>query len=140
LNFSSELRRLVGLVPSVAFPFFVPYFDCSPTISAIAITPDGKQLGACVGFCPDSRLLAWGAEPGNSVHLWDLAASRECSFPSVRLASGWFNLAFHPDSKQLIFATDSGRAKITHVPISLIEKWLCDAFPAVAFEVQGTAE
>jgi WD40 repeat protein/serine/threonine protein kinase len=36
-----------GLIPSAVFPFFVPQF-VSSTIKAIAITPDGKQLCACV--------------------------------------------------------------------------------------------
>jgi WD40 repeat protein len=78
----------------------------------IAQRSSGRAV-CSLAFSPDSRLLAWGAEPDNSVHLWDLAASRECFLPSVRLASSWVNLAFHPDGKHLMFVSDRGR----------VEKW-----------------
>src|SRR5262249_19802518 len=45
----------------------------------------------------------------------DLEASRELPFPSVRLAAGQYNVAFHPISKHLIFVADTGLAEAWEV-------------------------
>src|SRR5262249_16678344 len=39
-------HAFIGIIPSAVFPYFVPHFVS--TIEAIAIAPDGEQLGACV--------------------------------------------------------------------------------------------
>jgi WD40 repeat protein len=60
----------------------------------------------CVAFSPDSQLLAW-VDKDNTIHLWDLEASRERPFPPVRLAGSYKCLAFLPGGRQLIFVADT---------------------------------
>jgi WD40 repeat protein len=65
-------------------------------------------------------LLAWvEAEEyhstSNTLHLWDLANSRERSFPPVRLKGNLRSIAFHPDGKHLIFVADTGVAEVWDV-------------------------
>jgi serine/threonine protein kinase/WD40 repeat protein len=82
---------LVGLPCSPAFPFFVP--PCVfPRITAITITPDGKQLAACV----DGPYLP------TTIGLWNLADGTRAprSFTGQRLER-FGRTAFSPDGKFL---------------------------------------
>jgi WD40 repeat protein len=63
----------------------------------------------CIGFSPDSRLLAW--VEGLTVHIWDLEESRERPFPPVRLAGFYRCLAFQPTGNEVIFVADTGVAE-----------------------------
>jgi WD40 repeat protein len=69
-----------------------------------------------LAFSPDSDLLAWVeneqyGSPNNTVHLWDLAMSRERAFPPVRLAEEEHSIAFHPNTKHLILVAEAGVAE-----------------------------
>jgi serine/threonine protein kinase/WD40 repeat protein/tetratricopeptide (TPR) repeat protein len=55
-------------------------------------------------FSPKGKLLAW-VDNNYHVCLWDLANGREIPFPGPRLAFGWNNLHFYPDSDHLTFYT-----------------------------------
>src|SRR5262249_33246106 len=78
---------VVGLIPSAAFPFFIPHLH-SPPISFIAVTPDGKQLGACF----ESMYL------GTTIALWNLADGTPAGSFS-RGQEKYQQLAFSPDGK-----------------------------------------
>jgi WD40 repeat protein len=75
-----------------------------------AILGPAVPAAFCITFSPDSQLLAW-VDKDDTVHLWDLEASRERPFPRVRLAGSWRCLAFLPEGKQLIFVTETGVAE-----------------------------
>jgi WD40 repeat protein len=69
-----------------------------------------------LAFSPDSELLAWVESDAyhatsNTLRLWELANSRERSFPPVRLKGNLRSMAFHPDGKRLIFVADTGVAE-----------------------------
>jgi serine/threonine protein kinase/WD40 repeat protein len=94
--------RLVGLIPSVAFPFFVPHFVFATSlewpVDSIAITPDSKQLAAS---------LFYFIERNNSlpptIALWNLAdGTRSSSFESGGRGLEWTRCpACSPDGKLL---------------------------------------
>jgi WD40 repeat protein/serine/threonine protein kinase len=83
---------LVGLLCSAAFPFFVPYW-AFPTITSIAITPDGTRLAACVD-CPCLP---------TTIALWNLADGTRAarSFTGQRLERLVGPPAFSPDGQFL---------------------------------------
>jgi WD40 repeat protein len=82
---------VVGLIPSAAFPFFVPQFDF-PKIEAIAITPDGQELAACVNspHLPTTIALWNLADGSRTARTFIAPASERCT-----------RLAVSPDSKFL---------------------------------------
>src|SRR5207245_1236822 len=79
---------LAALIPSPAFPFFMPHFvfptlGSLPTLNSIAITPDSKQLAASLFFSlpgyyrAPSTIALWNL-PGyycapSTIALWNLA-------------------------------------------------------------------
>jgi serine/threonine protein kinase/WD40 repeat protein len=81
----------VGAIPSIACPFLVPYW-AFPTITSIAITPDGTQLAACM----DYPYLP------STITLWNLADGTRAgrSFTGKRLER-FERPTFSPDGKFL---------------------------------------
>ncbi len=53
----------------------------------------------------DSRIVAWNDQI-NRVRIWDAARRREVPFPGPVLPAGYHALAFHPDSRQLLFVAN----------------------------------
>jgi WD40 repeat protein len=85
---------LVGLIPCAIFPFFVPHL-AFPTIKAVAITPDGTRLGACVDSPYSPTTIA----------LWNLAdGTRSSRSFSGRRLEQYISMAFSPDGKFLAAA------------------------------------
>src|SRR5262249_41472614 len=92
-----------------------PNLDAGGRLQLQAIARPANDVNAWgVSFSRDSALLGWVESDeyrskSNTVHLWELANSRECSSPPVRLAGLGF--AFHPDGKHLLFVEDTGVAE-----------------------------
>jgi WD40 repeat protein/serine/threonine protein kinase len=96
---------LVASVPSVAFPFFIPYLDFPP-ISYLAVTPDGRQFGACVG--------GMQSYIHSTITLWDLAhGTRTASYSRGREI--YECLAISPDGKFL--AANCFGSAVTSKPV-----------------------
>jgi hypothetical protein len=57
--------RLAGLIPSAAFPFFLPHF-VFPTLNSIAITPDSKQIAASGIRSLSSTIALWDLADGSN--------------------------------------------------------------------------
>jgi WD40 repeat protein len=90
----------VGFIPCATFPFFVPQFT-SPMIGEIAITPDGKQLCACINSSGFPTTIA----------LWNLADGTRTARSFVGPASDQCGgVAFSPDGKFLaaVYFRDHG--------------------------------
>src|SRR5262249_53662371 len=97
---------LVGLTPAAAFPFFVPQFTF-PTIGAIAITPRGKELCACV----DSSHLP------TTIALWNLADGTRTARSFIGPASERCGrLALSPNGKLLAagYLMHNGEGGLAH--------------------------
>jgi WD40 repeat protein len=89
--------------------------DSRPSPERIARPPAHGMVWS-LAFSPDSQFLAWVeneqyGSPQTIVRLWDVANSREQPFPPVRLAEEVKGIAFHSESKHLIFVADTGAAE-----------------------------
>jgi serine/threonine protein kinase len=138
VTFSPDGRWLAGIVTDSNAVRGITLWDASTRVPVASFARTTAPLDRLV-FSPDSQWLVGFASTENKIEIWQVNGAKQLSVLTDQLSNKVTAVAFSPDSKQLVSASDDGILKLWDVASgkTLVSVRMTTSLRAVVFSPDG---